>query len=221
MNNNNPPAFAGNKALRLLVAMPALNEERTVGDIVRRIPRNIPGIAGVETLVIDDGSVDQTADEAIRAGARVVRHASPRGVGAAFHSALAYALNMPADILVTIDSDGQFDPESIPSIVEPIVAALNHIPNRESVLKECSRLLVSDGGRLIITMIPPFISSVWHHLRFPWDLDQKERGMKPGEVYGMTLARINALCEQAGFVLAHSEKFMLGINSLYVFNKRG
>ncbi len=102
-----------------------------------------------------------------------------------------------------------------------ILAALNHIPNREAVLKECHRLLMDGGGRLIITMIPPFISSVWHHIRFPWDADQKERGMKAGEVYGMTREQINALCVRAGFVLAHAEKFMMGLNSLYVFHKSG
>ena len=102
-----------------------------------------------------------------------------------------------------------------------IVAALNHIPNREAVLKECHRLLINGGGRLIITMIPPFISYVWHHIRFPWDADQKERGMKAGEAYGMTREQINALCVRAGFVLAHAEKFMMGLNSLYVFDKSG
>ena len=122
MDNNKPPSPAADKGLSLLVAMPALNEERTVGDIVRRVPRKMPGISSVEVLVVDDGSTDQTASEAARAGARVVRHSSRRGVGAAFHSALAQARETRADLLVTMDSDGQFDPESIPLIVEPVVA---------------------------------------------------------------------------------------------------
>lgn len=117
------PKPADGGTLRLLVAMPALNEDRTVGDIIRRIPREIPGISRVDVLVIDDGSTDQTADKALQSGAQVIKHGSCQGVGAAFHTALAYALEMPADILVTIDSDGQFDPASIPLIVEPIVAS--------------------------------------------------------------------------------------------------
>ncbi len=122
MDHDNPPSPAAGKGLSLLVAMPALNEERTVGDIVRRVPLEIPGISSVEVIVIDDGSTDRTADKASGAGARVIRHGSRRGVGAAFHSTLAEALETRADILVTIDADGQFDPESIPQIVEPIVA---------------------------------------------------------------------------------------------------
>ena len=64
------------RGLYLLVTIPALNEEKTVGQVIRRVPRNIPGIGVVEVLVVDDGSEDRTAEEAERAGARVIRHPS-------------------------------------------------------------------------------------------------------------------------------------------------
>ncbi|MCB1056461.1 MAG: glycosyltransferase family 2 protein [Acidobacteria bacterium] len=108
--------------LSLLVAMPALNEEATVGDVIAAVPREIPGIASVEILVVDDGSTDRTGDIARTNGAAVLRHRSPRGVGAAFHSALAYGIQRQADLIVTIDSDGQFDPGGIPFLVAPVVA---------------------------------------------------------------------------------------------------
>jgi len=108
--------------LRLLVSIPALNEERTVGEVVRGVPRRIPGVAHLEVLVIDDGSADRTSERAVEAGARVIRHPSSRGVGAAFHSALAYGIDQGADLIVSIDADGQFDPADIPALVEPVIS---------------------------------------------------------------------------------------------------
>lgn len=109
---------------RLLVAIPALNEERTIADVVAATPRSIPGIAEVHILVIDDGSTDATARRAEAAGADVLSHGSTRGVGAAFQTALAFALEHDFDLLVSIDADGQFNPAEILRLVEPVVAGL-------------------------------------------------------------------------------------------------
>ena len=108
--------------LCLLVVIPALNEEHTVGDVIRRVPRDIPGIGRVEVLVIDDGSHDRTAAESERAGARVIRHPTTRGVGGAFHSGVGHGLDHGADLIVSIDADGQFDPGDIPTLVAPVIA---------------------------------------------------------------------------------------------------
>lgn len=99
-----------------------------------------------------------------------------------------------------------------------IVAALNHIPNREEVLLEAKRVL-KPGGRIVVTMIPPLISRVWHTLREPWDADQHERGMKEGEVYGITQAGIRRLLEDAGYRFQLHKPFMLRINTLSVAEK--
>jgi glycosyltransferase involved in cell wall biosynthesis len=104
----------------LVVAMPALNEAATVGDVVGRVPRDTWEDLRVMVLVVDDGSSDDTGDLARAAGAQVVRHPKPRGVGAAFHTALRAAVELGAEMLVTIDSDGQFDPADIPRLVEPV-----------------------------------------------------------------------------------------------------
>ncbi len=94
------------EARSLLVTVPALNEEATVETVVRGIPRNIPGIASVEVLVVDDGSSDGTSRRAEAAGARVIRHPTSRGVGAAFHSGLSHGIDHGADLIVSIDADG-------------------------------------------------------------------------------------------------------------------
>lgn len=104
--------------------------------------------------------------------------------------------------------DGEFDTVSI-------VAALNHIPNREEVLREAFRCLCP-GGRIIVTMIPPALSRVWHALRSPWDADQKERGMKAGEVFGFSAGQVYSFLEVAGFKPIVTKRFMFGVNLLVV-----
>jgi glycosyltransferase involved in cell wall biosynthesis len=106
---------------RLLVTIPALDEARTVADVIERIPREIEGVGSVEVLVVDDGSVDGTGDAARSAGARVERHETTRGVGAAFCTALRYGVQSGADLIVSIDADGQFDPADIPELIRPVV----------------------------------------------------------------------------------------------------
>lgn len=110
------------ESFRLLVMIPALNEECTIGNVIGRIPQDIAGVQDVEVLVIDDGSTDQTAPLARKAGAHVISHGGNRGVGAAFHTGVAYALDSGAYILVNMDGDGQFSPEDIPKLVAPVLA---------------------------------------------------------------------------------------------------
>lgn len=107
---------------RLLVSVPALDEEETVAAVVRGIPRQIAGIGRVDVLVVDDGSRDRTAERAREAGAEVIRHERTRGVGAAFQTGLAHGVDTGADLFVSIDADGQFDPADIPRLVEPVAA---------------------------------------------------------------------------------------------------
>jgi glycosyltransferase involved in cell wall biosynthesis len=98
-----------------------LNEEATIAGVIARIPRDIPGITETGVVVVDDGSTDRTSELSRAAGAEIVRHEKPRGVGAAFRSGLEASSRLGADIIVTIDADGQFNPEDIPKLVEPIL----------------------------------------------------------------------------------------------------
>jgi glycosyltransferase involved in cell wall biosynthesis len=97
-----------------------LNEAITIKEVIEKIPRDIPGIDEVEVVVVDDGSTDGTDTLAREAGAFVVRHEKPRGVGAAFRSGIDKSGSLGADIICTIDADMQFNPADIPKLVEPI-----------------------------------------------------------------------------------------------------
>ncbi|MEX1997092.1 MAG: glycosyltransferase family 2 protein [Candidatus Andersenbacteria bacterium] len=102
---------------KLVVIIPALNEAVTISAVINGIPHTIQGISTIEVVVIDDGSVDQTSTLARTAGAEVIRHKRNLGLGAAFRTGINEALRRGADIIVNMDSDGQFDPRDIPRLI--------------------------------------------------------------------------------------------------------
>jgi glycosyltransferase involved in cell wall biosynthesis len=111
--------------LKLIVQIPAFNEEEHIAAVIHQIPRNIPDICSVEVLVIDDGSTDQTADAAYEAGAdHVISLHRNRGLAAAFQIGLDASLRLGADIIVNTDGDGQYPGDQIPQLVDPILS--NH-----------------------------------------------------------------------------------------------
>ena len=107
--------------MKLIVQIPAFNEEEHIAAVIHQIPRNIPDICSVEVLVIDDGSTDQTADAAYEAGAdHVISLHRNRGLAAAFQIGLDASLRLGADIIVNTDGDGQYPGDQIPQLVDPI-----------------------------------------------------------------------------------------------------
>lgn len=107
--------------MKLVIYVPALNEENEIQGVLANLPKFLENIDSILYLVVDDGSTDKTVELALLTGAKVISHGRNRGVGAAFHSAVRFALENGADILVGIDADGQFDPAEIPALIEPIV----------------------------------------------------------------------------------------------------
>lgn len=107
--------------MKLVVQIPALNEEQSIASVLDRIPRSIEGVDELLLLVVDDGSTDRTAELARAKGAVVVAHMQNRGVGAAFRTGIAKSTELDADIVVTIDADGQFNPDDIPRLIAPII----------------------------------------------------------------------------------------------------
>jgi len=108
--------------MKLIVQIPAFNEEATIAQTLRDIPKKIDGITAIETVVIDDGSTDNTADAAHKAGAtHVVQLKSHRGLSSAFLAGINAALRLGADVIVNTDADNQYAGADIPKLVAPIV----------------------------------------------------------------------------------------------------
>ena len=101
---------------RVMVAIPAYNEETAIGSVVLKAMKHAD-----EVVVVDDGSGDRTAEIARLAGAHVIRHARNLGYGAAIASCLECARERSVDSLVILDGDGQHDPTEIPDVLAPVL----------------------------------------------------------------------------------------------------
>lgn len=105
----------------IVLFFPAHNEEESVADVLRRVPRRVCGHE-VIAFVVDDGSTDETAAVVEGAGARVVRHELNRGLGAAVRTGLAEGLQLDPAAIAFCDADGEYAPEELERMVEPILS---------------------------------------------------------------------------------------------------
>lgn len=106
------------RGARVVCVAPAWNE----GERIARVVRAVPGDFVETTVVVDDGSRDDTADHAENAGAKVIRSGVNRGVGAAIRSGIDYAIEHGYDIVVVVSGGGKTPPEQIPRLLEPILS---------------------------------------------------------------------------------------------------
>ena len=108
--------------MKLVIQIPAFNEEATIARAIASLPRSVPGFDSVEVLVVDDGSTDRTSELAKVAGAtRVVRSPTNRGLAEAFSRGVRDASAMGADVIVNFDADLQYDPGDIGALTAPIL----------------------------------------------------------------------------------------------------
>src|SRR5581483_4217625 len=127
---------------RILVCIPAYNEAANIASIIERAANYAS-----EVIVYDDGSADNTAEVAKHAGAIVISDPRNRGYGAAISTLFSAARERNVDIMVTLDSDGQHNPDEIPQIIEPLF-------NRGTDIVIGSRYLV--GTNKQINKIPSY-----------------------------------------------------------------
>jgi glycosyltransferase involved in cell wall biosynthesis len=111
-----PPALGA----PLAIVIPAYNEEPTVADVIGEIPRSAAGLK-TEVIVVVDGARDATASKAAGAGALVCDVPVNRGQGAALRLGYWLARARGAQVIATIDADGQYEPEEIARVVQPIL----------------------------------------------------------------------------------------------------
>ncbi len=135
----------------VIAAIPCYNEGVTIGSVALQARKHVD-----EVVVIDDGSIDDTALIAVEAGATVISHGKNRGKAAAIATAVQYAKNHSAEALILLDGDGQHDPEEIPTLLSPIkegkadfvigsrhLGQKNHIPRYRKVGQKILTLLTN------------------------------------------------------------------------------
>jgi glycosyltransferase involved in cell wall biosynthesis len=113
-------AEPGEGSREILIIIPAYDEEGGIRKVLRKVPKNILGYE-VKTVVVNDGSSDATAAIAREEGVPVVSHVVNRGQGDALRTGFAIAQLERADIVINLDADGQYKPEEIERLVEPII----------------------------------------------------------------------------------------------------
>ncbi len=104
--------------IKILIIIPALNEEKNIGMVVENIKTTLPDL---DILVIDDGSTDRTAEIAGGLGAEVISLSVNLGIGGAVQTGFLYAWDKAYDIALQVDGDGQHRPEEIKKLIDPIL----------------------------------------------------------------------------------------------------
>lgn len=122
--------------MKLAVCIPAFNEEKNIARVIGAVPSSIPGVSAIKIFVTDDGSTDRTVYAAKEAGQKIAQAAGRddeevfnitqvkpnKGLANAFVTGIQNALAWGADIVVNIDSDGQYRAEEIPLLAAPLLA---------------------------------------------------------------------------------------------------
>jgi glycosyltransferase involved in cell wall biosynthesis len=108
------------QAVRLLIIIPAFNEEASIGRVIVQVYEAVPA---ADIVVINDGSTDATALIAEKCGAVVLNLPHNLGIGSAMQTGFMYARNNQYDIAIQVDGDGQHDPQEIPEIVGRLVSS--------------------------------------------------------------------------------------------------
>ncbi len=134
------------------VVVPAYQEARIIGDVVRQLRAHHPRV-----VVVDDGSTDATGPEALAAGAVVLRHIVNRGQGASLQTGISFAVSQGARLVVTFDADGQHAVEDVDALLAPIEAGQADVVFGSRFLRDAQlvpirrRLLL--GGAILFTRL--------------------------------------------------------------------
>jgi glycosyltransferase involved in cell wall biosynthesis len=189
----------------VLAIIPAYCEERFIGRVVRQVLQYVQTV-----LVVDDGSSDNTAAEAEAAGAKVIRHATNLGKGAALKTGLEYAVSVGAAFYLFLDGDGQHDPSEIPAFFE----AMN-----------CSNAHLAVGNRMRNLEQMPLIRR-WTNQFMSWQIGRICKTPIPDSQCGFRLARkelLPVLMAPSNRFEFESESIILaarGVSAVRTVNRR-
>ncbi|HTT95384.1 MAG TPA: glycosyltransferase family 2 protein [Solirubrobacterales bacterium] len=129
-----PDRFKG----KVAILVPAYNEAENIGVVLDQMPAEVCGVR-TEVLVVDDGSRDGTGDVAAAHGALVARHVTNRGGGAALRTGYRLMVESGAEVVVTLDADGQHLPSEMPRLVEPVLSGEVDVAHGSRVLGHADR----------------------------------------------------------------------------------
>jgi len=143
---------------KIAILVPAYNEAENIGVVLDQMPAEVCGVR-TEVLVVDDGSRDGTGDVAAEHGALVARHVTNRGGGAALRTGYRLMVESGAEIVVTLDADGQHLPSEMPRLVEPVLSGEVDVAHGSRVLGHADRnTRARELGIVFFTRLVSFIT---------------------------------------------------------------
>ena len=108
--------------MKLVIQIPAYNEEKDIVSVLTKISKTYPKIDDVKIVLIDDGSTDNTRNYAAPYVDKIIQHDKRLGLAKTFYSGESWALEDGADIIINLDGDGQYNPEEIPLVLDPVLS---------------------------------------------------------------------------------------------------
>jgi glycosyltransferase involved in cell wall biosynthesis len=138
---------------RSCVVIPAYNAAKTIGPLIHQVKA-----LGLDTVVVNDGSTDRTAEAASRAGALVMSHLGNLGKGTALRTGFAFALREGYEGIVTLDSDGQHDPTEIPRLLEAAASSQAAIVVGHRLMNGCDMPLLRRWTNWLMSRIVSLIA---------------------------------------------------------------
>jgi glycosyltransferase involved in cell wall biosynthesis len=147
--------------MHLVIVIPAYNEGKVIRKVINSLPRKLCHIEKISVIIVNDGSSDDTAAQVKETGAILVSHSLNMGVGSATITGFEAAKMLNADIVVTMDGDGQHDARDIPKLIKSIIEGKTDIVIGTRLKSHSHMPPIKKIGNVGLSVITYLLSGRW------------------------------------------------------------
>jgi glycosyltransferase involved in cell wall biosynthesis len=192
------------KNIHLAIVIPVYNEGRVIKEVIDTIPKKIKGVNRISVIAVNDGSVDNSAEQIKKTGACLISLPFNLGIGLATSTGMEAGKILGADILVTMDGDGQHDPRDIPKLIAPILLDSYDLAIGARLINRNDMPQVKKFGNWLMDAITYIFSGIW--------IKDSQSGMKALSKKALNAIEIKTsgyeLCSEI-IILAKKEKLKI------------